>query len=266
MPDARDVETWLREQCAGYDFALRGALRRGAADVEWPLHATDVHSLEEELVRRGLLAPLPAEPAALANVVETSILDFVLERLDEVPGAAGQRGKERGYPDLEISGDAFGGGIYAVDVKVAKLREYKRPTSDPHTQSAITLYTGNTYFKHPDLHFDGALRRFGEYAGHLDIIVIYRFVADSRARIADVEVIVQRPWRIASRLRSSKTREYIGAVKSVAALREGRGAFESEAEFYDYWRRYNFNESTQVRKQYQRELARLREERGGSGA
>ena len=271
MPETLDLETWLRERCARYDFALRGAFRRGASEVEWPLRASDVNSLEDELVSRGMLAPLPAEPAALANVVEVSIADFVRAAVDEVPGAALTRGTERGYPDLEISGEAFGGGVHAVDVKVAKLKDYKTASKDPQTQSRITLYTGNTYFKYPELHMDGAMRPFGEYASHLDIVVLYRFVPATRARIEDMEVIVQRPWKIASRKVSSTTREYIGAVMTVSALREGRGEFATPEEFYGYWRKYPFKESAQVRNRLQRilkvqreEIAKLRQ-RGSEG-
>jgi hypothetical protein len=38
---------------------------------------------------------------------------------------------------------------------------------DPY---AITLYTGNTYFRHPDVHWAGMARPFGEYASHIDVI------------------------------------------------------------------------------------------------
>jgi hypothetical protein len=83
--------------------------------------------------------------------------------------------------------------------------------------------------------------------------------------VEDLEIIVQEPWRIASRERSSTTREYIGAVTGIDALRSGGGVFATPAEFYDYWRRYPFKVSPQVQTQLQRllkaahdELAELR--------
>ncbi len=48
------------------------------------------------------------------------------------------------------------------------------------------------------------------------------------------------PWRIASRSRSSKTRNYIGAVMDVPAIRAGSGEFSSKEEFYSYWRTYEW--------------------------
>lgn len=151
-------------------------------------------------------------------------------------------------------------GFPCGDVKAAR-----RAKNGKQTQSRITLYTGNTYFKWPDLHWPGTFRSFSEYATHLDVIMIYTLNPDTNARVEDLEIIVQEPWRIASRERSSTTREYIGAVTSIDALRSGQGAFATPAEFYDYWRRFPFKVSPQVQRQLQRllkaahdELAELR--------
>ena len=59
---------------------------------------------------------------------------------------------------------------------------------------------------------------------------------------------------ISSRQRSSTTREYIGAVNHLAALREGRGEFETEEEFYRYWRAYPFRTGRAVEQQVQEEV------------
>jgi hypothetical protein len=169
--------------------------------------------------------------------------------------AQAQRGSERGYPDLEISGPAFGGGFHAVDVKAAR-----RAPNGKKTQSRITLYTGNTYFKWPLLHWAGTFRPFSDYASHLDILMIYTLNPDSNARVEDLEIIVQEPWRIASRERSSTTREYIGAIEDIALLRIGAGAFQTPADFYDYWRKYPFKISAQVQRQLQRLLTAAQDE------
>ena len=75
------------------------------------------------------------------------------------------------------------------------------------------------------------------------------------ARVTDLELIVQEPWRIASKQRSSTTREYIGAVQSLSDLRDGRGEFESEADFYTFWRRYPFRIGRAVQQVLDRLLA-----------
>jgi hypothetical protein len=250
-----DLRTWLREQCAAYRFNVGGIFQRDSDVASWPLEAAGPVELEERLAQGGHLLPLPKEPAALANVLEVSIVNFLSLRALLIPQAQVRRGSERGYPDLELGGPAFGGGYHAVDVKAAR-----RAKNGKQTQSRITLYTGNTYFKWPDLHWPGTFRSFNEYTTHLDVIMIYTLNSDSNARVEDLEIIVQEPWRIASRERSSTTREYIGAVTSLKALRSGEGSFATSAEFYDYWRRYQFKVSAQVQKQLQRLLKAAQDE------
>ena len=260
MADSLDLRAWLREQCADYKFSVGGVFQRGSDVSWWPLTAASPAELEERLSQGGHLLPLPKEPAALANVLEVSIVNFLTLRALAVPGVTVRPGTERGYPDLEMSGPAFGGGFHAVDVKAAR-----RAASGRQTQSRITLYTGNTYFKWPDLHWPGTFRPFSDYATHLDVLMIYTLNPGSNARVEDLEIIVQEPWRIASKERSSTTREYIGAVTGIPALRAGEGVFTTPAEFYDYWRRFPFKVSAQVQNQLQRllkatqaELAQLR--------
>lgn len=242
---------WLREQCGQYRFEIGGVFRRDSETATWPVQARDPAELERQLRAGGHLLPLPREPAALANVLEVSIADFLVSRFRQLDQAAVVRGSERGYPDLEIAGPAFGGGYHAVDIKAAR-RDEDNPAK---TKSRITLYTGNTYFRHPELHWPGTPRPFNEYASHLDVIMIYTLAPQSPARVEDLEVIVQEPWRIASRERSSTTREYIGAVEYIQALRNGAGAFDSQAAFYKFWRAFPFKVSQQVQRQYQRALA-----------
>ena len=212
-----------------------------------------MEDLEGLLIQREHLLPLPKESAALANVLEVLIVDFVLEAAAEVPGLQWQRGRERGYPDIEMHGPALDDKFWAVDVKVARRKPLLRGGVSRNTNSRITLYTGNTYFKHPDLPWPGTFRPFNDYAGHLDILLLYTLNLESRGRAEDLELIVQEPWRIGSRERSSTTREYIGAVTEIERLREGRGDFHSPEEFYSYWRSYPFRLSPGI----QRTLTRL---------
>jgi hypothetical protein len=233
------VEKWLRAQCSEYGWGLGGVFR-SKGEHDWPLIATDEADLEAKLNEGGHILPLPEEPAALANVLEVGIVSFLMNRVDQLDGATATRGTIRGYPDLELDGPVFGGGFHAVDVKIAKRAMSRRGVPLDRTQSRITLYTGNTYFRHPEHAFPGVMRPFGEYASHLDVLGIYTFTESKPGRVDDLELIVQPPWKIASNDRSSTTREYIGAVKKIADLRDGNGDFATEEEFYTYWRRYRF--------------------------
>lgn len=247
------AERWLRAACSGYSFDLRGVYRR-SGDHAWPLAATDAGDLEDQLAAGGHLLPLPKEPAALANVLEVSIVDHLLARVAETLGAEGARGTERGYPDLEVSGEAFGGGYHAIDVKIAQRAIGKRGNATGRTQSRITLYTGNTYFRYPSLHWPGTFRPFSHYTCHLDVIGVYTLV-DGAERVADLELLVQPPWKIASKQRSSTTREYLGAVNNINDLMEGRGEFATPEAFYAFWRKYPFKVGVVVQQQLDRLLA-----------
>ncbi|RZS86896.1 restriction endonuclease EcoRV [Motilibacter rhizosphaerae] len=253
--DATDLCGWLRATCGSYSYQLTGVLRSSnTVDLAWPLIAIDAADLASQLADRGQLMPLPKEPAALANVLEVSIVDFLLDRVVRVAGAGARRGTERGYPDLEIFGSAFGGGFHAVDVKIAQRKVLKRKAST-QTQSRITLYTGNTYFRYPDVQWPGTFRAFREYASHLDVVGIYTLDDTSPGRVRDLEIIVQPPWRIASKQRSSTTREYIGAVMGLEDLRSGTGEFSSEAEFYRFWKAYKFKIGPAVQHQLDKIIA-----------
>jgi hypothetical protein len=185
-----DLTDWLRAQCQLYTYDLRGIFRV-AGDAQWPLMAANASELEARM--REHLLPLPKEPAALANVLEVSLVDFLLDRVAETGGTlTATRGGERVYPDLEVTGSALGGAFCAVDIKVAQ-RKIPKKGSPTQTQSRITLYTGNTYFAYPTLHWPGTFRPFADYAQHLDVIGIYTLNRDSASRVDDLELIVQEP-------------------------------------------------------------------------
>jgi hypothetical protein len=258
VPDVIDLAIWLRAQCASYAFDVAGIFNR-PGDARWPLTATSVDDLETQLITTGHLLPLPKEPAALANVLEVLVVDFLLDAAARVDGLEWQRGTERGYPDIEMLGSALGGRHWAVDVKVARRAVVKRGPAT-RTNSRITLYTGNTYFKHPDLAWPGTFRPFGDYVGHLDVILLYTLDPSSRGRATALELIVQEPWRLASQQRSSTTREYIGAVMEIDRLREGRGDFTTPDEFYAYWRAFPFRLSPGIQKTLTRLVKKQRAE------
>jgi len=245
-----ELKQWLRDRCAEYTFDVTAVFHR-LGDHEWPItiQAIDPAQLEAELADGGHLLPLPKEPAALANVLEVSIVDFLLKAVDRERGLEAERGTERGYPDLELRGEALGNLYWAVDVKVARRDSTKAKL---RTESRITLYTGNTFFRFPDLKWPGTFRPFADYKGHLDVIVIYTLEPDTARRVADLKLIVQEPWRIGSKSRSSTTREYLGAVQLITDLEEGNGEFETSEAFYRFWRDYDFKLSKQVQKTFAR--------------
>ena len=252
MTDSIDLAAWLRSVCSDYSFDLLGVYQE-RGDHDWPVTVANAAQLRQLVVDGGHILPLPKEPASLANVLEVSVADFVAERAREVGAITTVRGTERGYPDLEFTGPALAGEFHAVDIKVARRKPTARGVSK-NTQSRITLYTGNTYFRYPALRWPGTFRPFAEYESHLDIIVLYTLNEDTQSRVEDLEIIVQPAWHIASKQRSSTTREYIGAVVDIDDLRHGRGEFQTPEEFYAYWRKYGFKVGKVVQQQLDKML------------
>lgn len=237
----------LRKLSAKYTFAPIAIFQR-TGDHAWPLVAKDEAELEAKLADGGHFLPLPKEPAALANVIEVAMVDYLIEHL---PAALCQtvRGTERGYPDIEIE---MNGKFYAVDIKVARRGVDSKGTPTSRTNSRITLYTGNTFFAHPKVHWPGTFRPFADYSGHIDLLGIYTLDLDSPTRVKDFEIIVAIPWQIASKERSSTTREYLGAVMEIDRLRAGKGEFATEADFYTYWRKYPFKVGRAINRHLQK--------------
>jgi hypothetical protein len=249
-----DLLEWLREQCAEYDFDVV-ALYRARGDHTWPLTAHDENELELKLEDGAHFLPLPKEPAALANILEVSVVDYLLECVEGTIGLQVARGTERGYPDLEFTGSALDSTFHAVDVKVARRHRGSR-----RTQSRITLYTGNTFFRYPQLRWPGTFRPFENYEQHFTLVCLYDLEPTRHSRVSNLELLVHPTWRIASRQRSSTTREYIGAVNDIDRLRQGLGEFDTPEAFYTFWRRFNFRIGRAVQQQLDRLLAEQRDE------
>ena len=242
-----DLVRFLRKICE--DYRLQPiALYRRDGDMAWPLSASSESELHEKLLASNKFEALPKESSTLGNIIEVSLTAYLLEKLSEIDDVEMTKGTERGYPDIEVYGPRFDG-HHAVDIKVAR-----RSTSLNLTQSRITLYTGNTYFRYPQLKWPSILRPFRDYRSHVDLIVLYTLDTDSLERVKDLELVIQESWRIASTERSSTTREYIGAINSIAKLRSGDGDFATPEEFYKFWRAYPFRIPKSVQKQLDKML------------
>lgn len=250
MDGTNGLRDWLESTLAGYRFDVAGVARLDNEIAAWPVTFADAAALRGWLQESGRLQPLPKEPASLANILETSLVDFLEAQALSSGVEVFARGTERGYPDLEIQSPDFGSRPHAVDIKVAR-RKYTK-TAPTTTQSRITLYTGNTYFKWPKLHWPGTFRPFDDYATHIDVVLLYTYDETADSRISIPEIVVHESWKIASKQRSSTTREYIGAIVNLEDLKNGRGEFDSAEAFYSFWRRYNFKISAQVAKQLEK--------------
>ncbi|CAN5574910.1 hypothetical protein BH23CHL8_BH23CHL8_00760 [soil metagenome] len=177
--------------------------------------------------------PLPKEPALVAKVIEVTVIEhfkrkaYAMPGLDILDDLSG-----RGYPDIMMAGRAVAGRRVALDVKVAR-RKPRRVGAPTRTQSRITLGPFDSYFRRPEQPIPGVGVAYGDFAWHLDLIVLYDW---DDADVENVEILVVETWRVASMKRSSTTRNYIGAVDALGDLRLERGDFSSLDDFYAYWR------------------------------
>ena len=192
----------------------------------------------------GRRYPLPTESAAMANMLETTLVEHLQLAAEHIDGIVVELPRStRVYPDIAFTGAALDDEIIACDIKVAR----REPANPDRTQSRITLYTGNTYFKDPVNNTQNIMRPFNQYALHLDCVAFYDFVTEPSPAVTNVELVIVEPWRIGSHQRSSGTRNYIGAITSIPDIRAGRGEFGSKEEFYSFWRAYEgWNTSSKV--------------------
>jgi hypothetical protein len=251
MNTAQAIEL-LRQTCVSYEFEPIAIYKRRGAH-EWPLIAADEDSLAVKLAAGDHFLPLPKEPAALANIIEVAVVDFVLDRLANTSVDL-TRGTERGYPDLEMK---VGGKYFAVDVKVARRKVNRKGMPTGKTDSRITLYTGNTFFMYPTLKWPGTFRPFADYEGHIDLICLYTLNNANATRVDDFELLVVEPWKVGSKQRSSTTREYLGAVNDIDRIRNEQGEFATAEAFYSFWRGHPWKIGKAVQKQVEKLLAAL---------
>ena len=89
--DGRDkLLAWLRGACARYQLEPIAVYRAGNTP-KFPLTAKNEEDLQAKLQAGGHFLPLPKEPAALANVLEVSLSEFLLQELGKLPNANATR-------------------------------------------------------------------------------------------------------------------------------------------------------------------------------
>jgi hypothetical protein len=204
---------------------IKAWLRKAVQDYKWNVRGI--------ILDDGKVIPLPKEPAVVAKVIELSVIEHFKRKAYAVPGLDVLDDLSgRGYPDVLLAGRAVNNKRVALDVKVAR-RKPRRDGKPTKTQSRITLGPFDSYFRRPDEPIPGVGVAYGDMAWHLDLIVLYDW---EDGEVKNVEVLVVETWRVGSTKRSSTTRNYIGAVDTIADLQEEKGEFDTAEDFYKFWR------------------------------
>lgn len=180
----------------------------------------------------GRISPFPDESGALGVIMETALLSHLEARLPAcAPGVRTRRApNSRTYPDLDIEAMHEDGPI-ALDIKTARLT----PRGD-RLASRIGLGPFDRYFRRPTQLCAGCLRPYGQWVGHVVLVVAYAWDPAGTPQVGHQELIVAERWRVASRRRASSTRAYMGSVTALADLRAGRGDFADASAFEAFWR------------------------------
>jgi hypothetical protein len=179
MDHVDDVVRWLERLVGAYDFDVIGLARR----------------------QNRPPYPLPTEPGALANILETTAVRLLTDQLESDSfGVRVTKGTERKYPDMELHGGTLVDRILALDVKVARrARRPQRPGAEWRTQSRITLLTGNTYFARPDEPHASIMRPYNHYWSHIDWIMLFDIDAEAAMpEVSNVDHLIVETWRVAS--------------------------------------------------------------------
>lgn len=137
----------------------------------------------------------------------------------------------RSYPDITLEGGVFGKNKIAIDVKTTRR-------INGNLVSGFTIGSYAVYFRNPNKKCAGCEIPYGQYTEHWIVGFIYTWNedADTLHMVSDIDLIVQPKWKIASKSTGTGTTTAIGSVKNISNLKAGHGAFNSEQEFYDFWR------------------------------
>jgi Restriction endonuclease EcoRV len=179
----------------------------------------------------GKVLPLNLEPGTLGNVIEGVLIAHLNQSVEGRKDIKVSEGGFRHYPDVELTGNLFNDQIIALDIKAAR----RSKVNPNRTQSRVTLYSFGTYLKDHTRKFPQTLRPFGDYALHIDLVIFFDVDSDE-GKVSNFDIVIAEPWKIATKTRSSATRDYVGAVMEISKMKsETGGDFTTPQEFYDYW-------------------------------
>jgi len=181
----------------------------------------------------GQIYPIPKIPQVVTGIIE-SLGKIRIHQLAKTKYKCQViEGGSREYPDITLCGGAFGSRMIAVEIKTAR-RDSKRKDRT----SRMSLGSCAGYFLHPDRKMAGCRFPYGLYYEHWIVGCIYDWDenAPSESMVSNIEVIVHPKWRIASRSTATGDTAAMGSIIDINELRAGRGEFETEKAFEDYWR------------------------------
>jgi len=220
-----------------------------------------VAALGSDYLVRGVVTadrrvfPLGSDTKVLSTIFEFFARPLVYEIAEAHGYTVVEARAQNYYPDFTLMRRADDQEKIAVDVKTT----YR--DTDGNWKASFTLGGYTSFIRSPRKNIEFP---FSEYAKHWIVGYIYKrapvavtpdhvYKLEDLDRIPtpyqDVDVFVQEKWRIAGELAGSGNTTNIGSIHgTLDDFREGRGTFETEEEFLDYWRNYERTKSTRADK------------------
>ncbi|MGH7510038.1 MAG: type II restriction endonuclease [bacterium] len=208
-------------------------------------------SMKPNYIIRGIVTadnriyPLGSDTKVLSSVFELIARPLVYAIAEEHGLRVHEAKIQNAYPDFTLMKNERDTKKIAVDVKTT----YRDAASGWRVNFTLGGYTSFIRNETKNIEFP-----FSQYAEHWVIGFIYgrvrhdqppahvyalKDVASIPAPYTEVDVFVQEKWRIAGDCAGSGNTTNIGSINgTLEDFREGRGCFESEAEFLEYWRGY----------------------------
>lgn len=178
------------------------------------------------------IIPIPKNSTCITAIIEQKALLILDKFAREKYGCTSTRpSSTREYPDTILRGGVFGNDIIAVDIKTARKEGRDRI-------SGLTIGSYAGYFLHPDKKMKGCSLPYGAFKEHWIVAFLYEWNVkeDDERLVTGIECVASQKWKMASRSSGTGTTKHIGSVTLISDLRRGRGAFNSEKEFLEFWR------------------------------
>jgi len=205
-----DIKSDLEEVFRGFEWKVKGIL-------------------DED----GKLYPIPKIPQVVSGIFELLGKERVKALAERKYECKIVEGGAREYPDLTLTGGKLGEKMIAIEIKTAR-----RDESNPNKSSRMSLGSCAGYFLRPDKKMAGCRFPYGTFSEHWIVGCIYTWneKADSLHMVSDIEIVVHPKWKIASRSTATGDTAAMGSINTITDLKAGKGEFESERKFEEYWR------------------------------
>lgn len=203
----------------------------------------------------GIIYPLGTDTKVLSTVFELVIRPSVVKVADKYGYMVAEPVAQNHYPDFTLLPKSGEKKYIAIDIKTT----YRRTTK---SKFSFTL-GGYTSFIRETTPTKNIVHPYGDYDSHWVVGFVYTRVAEKKAAEArtfkhdeideivlpykDVDFFIQEKWRIAGTSAGSGNTTNIGSISGhIEDFREGKGPFNSEAEYLTYWRGYGKTKSERI--------------------